>query len=258
MSVTPISTIFMSLIPTSPIPLSQLAPIAAAPPSFSVMSLFWGADPIVKMVMIALVMASVWSWAIIFSKILLLRRIQSMSFAFEESFWAGSSLEALYERLGNRPREPFSAVFCAAMAEWRRCFAKGKISADIRGNLHHRLERVMQVAVTRETGRLERHMGFLASVGSTAPFIGLFGTVWGIMNSFESIALAQNTSLTVVAPAIAEALFATALGLIAAIPAMVAYNKISGDLNAYGTRLDAFVQEFSGAIARQMDEGGVR
>lgn len=228
---------------------------AVSTPHFSVMSLFLQADLVVKLVMLSLVFASVWSWAITFSKLINLARIRKLSTIFEESFWSGSSLDAIYERTGNRARDPLSAVFCAAMAEWRRSFARGKPTSDIQGLVHERLERIMQVTVGREMGRLEKHMGFLASVGSTAPFVGLFGTVWGIMNSFEAIASAQNTSLTVVAPAIAEALFATALGLMAAIPTVIAYNKISSDLNQYGARLDAFVHEFGAIISRKMDEG---
>ncbi len=223
--------------------------------NFSVIALFTQADPMVKFVMISLVIASIVSWAIIFSKLIRLKQVKILSGAFEEAFWSGGSLDALYERTGNRPRDPISAVFCAAMVEWRRSFPKGRFSSDTRGLLHQRLERVMQVAVSREMEKLEKHVGVLASVGSTAPFMGLFGTVWGIMNSFESIAVAQNTSLTVVAPAIAEALFATALGLMAAIPTVIAYNKISGDLNLYGARLDAFVHEFGAIISRKMDEG---
>lgn len=236
-------------------PVSQaVAPLSAS--KFSIMALFFQADPVVKAVMVALVFASLWSWAIIFSKLLTLRRVQGRSTAFEEIFWSSNSLDAIYERTGNRPRDPLSAVFCAAMAEWRRCFSRGgRASSEAQGLIHQRVERVMHLTVNREMSQLEKRMGFLASVGSTAPFIGLFGTVWGIMNSFEAIASAQNTSLTVVAPAIAEALFATALGLIAAIPTVIAYNKISGDLNQYGARLDAFVQEFGALISRKMDEG---
>ena len=148
-------------------------------------------------------------------------------------FWSGNSLDDLYDRLGNRPFDPMSAVFVSAMREWRRSAQRGLSDLQQGEALHDRIDRVMQVTVGREMEQLERYMPFLASVGSTSPFIGLFGTVWGIMNSFNSIAATKNTSLAVVAPGIAEALFATALGLVAAIPAVVAYNKISNDLNRF-------------------------
>ena len=221
----------------------------------SIVSLFLQADMIVKLVLLLLVLASFWSWAVIFDKFLRLRRLSRDAESFEESFWSGGSLDDLYDRIGNRPLDPMASVFAAAMREWRRSAAKGlTASTSMRTSLQQRIERVMQVTVGREMERVERFMPFLATVGSTSPFVGLFGTVWGIMNSFQSIAAAKNTSLAVVAPGIAESLFATALGLVAAIPAVIAFNKFSTDFGRYSSRLDAFASEFSAILSRQLDE----
>jgi biopolymer transport protein TolQ len=221
----------------------------------SVFELFLQSDSIVKLAMLILLLASFWSWAIIFDKTLRLRRLKQAATSFEETFWSGGSLDDLFDRVGQRPLEPMSAVFAAAMREWRRSAAKGLLStASMRASLQQRIERVMHVTVGREMERVERFMSFLATVGSTAPFVGLFGTVWGIMNSFQSIAAAKNTSLAVVAPGIAESLFATALGLVAAIPAVIAYNKLSTDFGRYAGRLEAFAAEFSAILSRQLDE----
>jgi biopolymer transport protein TolQ len=221
----------------------------------SMWALFLRADLVVKVVMLMLMMASFWSWAIIFDKVIRMRRLNNKAEQFEESFWSGGSLEELYDRIGSRPIDPMSAVFVAAMREWRRSASKGGAASEVtKISLPQRIDRVMQVTLGREMERLERQMSFLASVGSTAPFIGLFGTVWGIMNSFQSIAATKNTSLAVVAPGIAEALFATALGLVAAIPAVVAYNKISSDLDRYAKKLEAFSGEFGAILSRQIEE----
>lgn len=221
----------------------------------SMWDLFWGADIVIKLVMLGLIAASIWSWTIIFYKVIRVRRLNSLADQFEETFWSGGPLDELFNRLQSRYTDPMSAVFCAAMREWRRSMSKGYTkAAGMRGTLEQRIERVMQVTVGREMDQLERHMGFLASLGTNAVIIGLFGTVLGIMSSFENIAAMQNTNLAVVAPGIAEALFATAIGLVAAIPAAIAYNKISSDLNRYGNRLDAFVSEFSAIISRQLEE----
>jgi len=228
---------------------------SAAAYDLSFWSLFLRADVIVKLVMAALALASFWCWTVIFEKSLRIRRVNTRTAQFEESFWSGGSLDELYDRVGGRPLDPMTAVFSAAMAEWRRALARGRIKDETaKQTLKERTERVMAITVTREMERLERYMTFLASVGSTAPFVGLFGTVWGIMNSFQSIAISKNTSLAVVAPGIAEALFATALGLVAAVPAVVAYNKISGDLARYAARLEAFAGEFSAVLSRQLEE----
>ena len=219
-------------------------------------TLFLQADWVVQLVMLSLIFSSVWCWTIIFSKLIRLRSLRSTAEKFEESFWSGGSLETLYDRVGTKPTDPLAAIFAAAMREWRRSTSKGKVSSrDQRETLHHRIERVMQVTLNREMELLERHLNFLASVGSTAPFIGLFGTVWGIMHSFQGIAQMQSTNLAVVAPGIAEALFATAIGLVAAIPAVLAYNKISTDLNRYVSRLEGFASEFGAIISRQLEEG---
>ena len=221
----------------------------------SILSLILRADIVVQAVMLMLAFASVWCWAIIFEKVIRIKRVNRRSDKFEDSFWSGGSLEDLFDRIGNNPSDPMSAVFSSAMREWRRGASRSVSNDVLKGGLQERIERVMQVTLGREMERLEKYMTFLASVGSTAPFIGLFGTVWGIMNSFQSIALSKNTSLAVVAPGIAEALFATALGLVAAIPAVLAYNKLSADLNRYANRLENFSHEFSSILSRQLDEG---
>ena len=236
-------------------PIDQVSLGGTIAHDLSIISLFMQADLIVKIVLFILLAASFWSWAVIFDKFMRLRRLSRDAESFEESFWSGGSLDDLYDRIGTRPLDPMSAVFAAAMREWRRSAAKGlTASSSMRASLQERIERVMQVTVGREMERLERFMPFLATVGSTSPFVGLFGTVWGIMNSFQSIAAAKNTSLAVVAPGIAEALFATALGLVAAIPAVVAFNKFSTDFGRYAGRLDAFSSEFSAILSRQLDE----
>ncbi len=222
---------------------------------FSMWSLFMRSDLIVKGVILILLFASLWCWAIIFEKTIGISRLNAGATKFEEIFWSGGSLDKLYERIGDHPRDPMSAVFVAAMREWKRTPAARLGELDTkRVGLAERIERVMQIALSREMDRAERYMTFLATTGATAPFIGLFGTVWGIMNSFESIALTKNTTLAVVAPGISEALFATALGLLAAIPAVVAYNKLSKDLDRYAGRLDSFAGEFSAILSRQMEE----
>jgi len=221
----------------------------------SIWSLFLNADWIVKLVILLLVVASFWTWTIIFEKAIRIRRLRAAAKQFEESFWSGGSLEELFDRIGNRPPDPMTSIFVAAMKEWRRSAAKGLlVTEQLRSSLQERIERVMDITLGREMEQLERHMTYLASIGSSAPFIGLFGTVWGIMNSFASIAASKNTSLAVVAPGIAEALFATALGLVAAIPAVLAYNKLSGDIGRYGQRLEAFAGEFGAILSRQLEE----
>ncbi|MGE5146299.1 MAG: protein TolQ [Candidatus Eiseniibacteriota bacterium] len=230
---------------------------AAAIGDMSLWGFFTRADIIVKAVMLILLLASFWSWAIIFEKIMQLRRVTRRTDKFEDSFWSGGSVDDLYDRVGERPGDPMSAMFSSAMREWRRSGTEGrrKAAESNSASLQQRIERVMQVTLTREMDRLERFTGFLATVGSTAPFVGLFGTVWGIMNAFTAIAAQKNTNLAVVAPGIAEALFATALGLVAAIPAVIAFNKITNDLGRYGNRLEGFSGEFSAILSRQIDEG---
>ena len=221
----------------------------------SIVSLFLSADLIVKAVLLMLFAASVWCWAIIFEKALRLRRLNGAAAGFDESFWSGGSLDTLYDRVAKLPGDPMSATFAAGMREWRHASDRGlTASGTMRASLQQRVERVMSLTIGREMAAIEKYMTFLASVGSTAPFLGLFGTVWGIMNSFTAIANTNNTSLAVVAPGIAEALFATALGLLAAIPAAVAYNKFATDIGRYGDRLDAFSVEFLSILSRHLEE----
>ncbi len=229
---------------------SGLAPVAH---DLSLWGLFLQADWVVKGVMIALLLASVWVWAIIFEKVTTLRRVKRAADSFEDRFWSGGSLEELHNREGENPSHPMAAIFGAGMREWRRSAGRGAFSDLAVTGMKERVDRAMGVAVNREMERLERWMVFLATVGSAAPFIGLFGTVWGIMNSFSAIAGMQNTNLAVVAPGIAEALFATAIGLIAAIPATIAYNKIASDLARFAGRLEAFAAEFGAILSRQAD-----
>ncbi len=226
-----------------------------APPSadLSLFGLFLQADVVVKLVMIVLLLASVWVWAIIIEKTLTLRRVNREANSFEDEFWSGGSLDVLYEREGTDPANPMAAVFGAAMSEWKRT-ARIAGSEIAKTSVRERVERAMNVTIMREMDRLERFMIFLASIGATAPFIGLFGTVWGIMHSFSAIAAMHNTDLAVVAPGIAEALFATAIGLVAAIPAVLAYNKLSNDLARFASRLEGFGTEFAAILSRQTEE----
>ena len=221
----------------------------------SLWGLFVQADWVVKLVMVGLLLASVWVWAIVFEKIASIRRANRQADAFEDSFWSGGSLDDLYRREGERPAHPIAAVFGAAMREWHRSADRLRGGGPVlaAAGTQERLDRAMTVTVQREMDRMERWMVFLASVGSVAPFIGLFGTVWGIMNSFTAIAGMQNTNLAVVAPGIAEALFATAIGLVAAIPAVLAYNKISTDLARFAGRLEGFASEFGAILSRQTE-----
>ncbi len=223
--------------------------------NLTIWGLFLEADIIVKAVIVILLLASFWSWAIIFEKILRMRRLGGLADDFEDSFWSGGSLDDLYDELDNQPPDPMSAIFVSAMREWRRStVGLGAKAERLKAGLKERIERIMDITLGREMQRLEKQMIFLASVGSSAPFIGLFGTVWGIMNAFTSIAAAKNTTLAVVAPGIAEALFATALGLVAAIPAVIGFNKLSTDLGRYSARLEAFSGEFTAILSRQLED----
>jgi biopolymer transport protein TolQ len=229
------------------------AALAAPSANLSLWGLFLQADVVVKLVMLILLLASVWVWAIIIEKSISLRRVNREANTFEDEFWSGGSLEELYEREGADPSNPIAAVFGAAMSEWRRSVKISGVEIG-RTAVRERIDRAMNVTIMREMERLERYMIFLASVGATAPFVGLFGTVWGIMHSFSAIAAMHNTDLAVVAPGIAEALFATAIGLVAAIPAVLAYNKLSNDLARYASRLEGFGAEFSAILSRQTEE----
>jgi biopolymer transport protein TolQ len=221
---------------------------------FSALGLFLQASIVVKFVMALLAFASIWSWGIIFDKSLRLRSLFRQAEQFEEKFWSGGSLEELFERIGQRPKDPMSTIFIAAMREWRRSSGKGGLPSAAAGpGLAERIDRVMKISLEREMDTLNRRMIFLASTGSVSPFLGLFGTVWGIMSTFTAIGAASDTSLATVAPGIAEALFATALGLVAAIPAVVGFNKISSDLSRYALRLENFAGEFGAILSRQLD-----
>jgi biopolymer transport protein TolQ len=227
--------------------------LGAAGGDLSLWGLFLQADIVVKLVIFMLIVASVWVWAIVYEKTTTIRRANRAADAFEDRFWSGGSLEELYDEEGAKPTHPLAAVFGAAMTEWRR--SARVAGADMaRSGVRDRVERAMGVTIQREMDVMERWMVFLASVGATAPFIGLFGTVWGIMHSFSAIAAMHNTNLAVVAPGIAEALFATAIGLVAAIPAVLAYNKISNDLSRMAARMEGFATEFGGILSRQSEE----
>ena len=216
----------------------------------SIFGLFWSAHIVVKLVMIGLLIASIWVWAIAIDKTILYARTRKAMERFEKTFWSGQSLEELYRTLSARPSHSMAALFVAAMREWKRS-VEGQVRSF--AGLQMRIEKVMDVTISREMEQLDRRLLFLATVGSTAPFIGLFGTVWGIMTSFQAIAASKNTNLAVVAPGIAEALFATALGLLAAIPAVIFYNKFAADSSRLSQRLEAFADEFSAIVSRQID-----
>jgi biopolymer transport protein TolQ len=204
-------------------------------------------------VMIGLLLASIWVWAIVVDKLILFSRTRKSMDRFEQAFWSGQSLEDLYRTLSSRPNTSMAALFVAAMREWKRSI-EGQ--ARSLAGLQMRIEKVMDVTIAREIERLERRLLVLATVGSAGPFVGLFGTVWGIMTSFQAIATSQNTSLTVVAPGIAQALFATAVGLMAAIPATIFYNKFSAEVNKQAHRMEGFADEFAAILSRQIDERG--
>ena len=216
---------------------------------FSILSLFLRADFIVKSVIIILIASSVYSWAIIFDKIIMFRKINKESEDFEERFWKSKSAETFYNSLPAALDNPMAQLFKDSMQAVMKSRSKTNIS--------QRLENILEVNIEKQMNVVNNKFTFLATVGSTAPFIGLFGTVWGIMNSFQSIAVSKDTSLAVVAPGIAEALLATALGLVAAIPAVIAYNKLSNNLNTYALRLQNFASEFEALLSRHLSEQNV-
>tara|TARA_B100000989_G_scaffold149192_1_gene111245 strand:+ start:180 stop:854 length:675 start_codon:yes stop_codon:yes gene_type:complete len=207
---------------------------------FSLMSLFLRADVVVKSVIIILIVASIYSWAIIIEKFKMFKKINQSTVEFEEKFWKSKSAESFYSNLPANKDDPMSNVFRKTM--------QAVLKSKSRSNLNEKLTSLLESNIVTEVSLLEKNFSFLATVGSTAPFIGLFGTVWGIMNSFQSIAVSRNTSLAIVAPGIAEALFATALGLLAAIPAVVAYNKFNNDSKKYTQRLENFAKRFLSII----------
>ena len=230
------------------------ASLASDALDFSIFSLFLRADFVVKSVIIILVFASIYSWTIIAGKLVRMKRLKQLDKEFEEIFWSGNSFEDLYETFNYNKSDPKSKIFCSAITEWKKSNRDSSLlQSDGLNSLKERMTRSMQVTFNKESEKIEKNLTFLATAGSTAPFIGLFGTVWGIMNSFKSIAIAQNTNLSVVAPGIAEALFATALGLFVAIPAVVAYNKITSDLSKYFISLETFMDEFTTIFFRQLE-----
>lgn len=231
---------------------------AAVAHHFSMLGMFLQADWVVKLVMIGLVMASFWCWTIIFEKFFLFRRIKDKAARFESEFWSSEALDKFYEKTKKRVNHPMAVMFVAAMEEWFRSKNTNAGSSVLapqgfRISLKERIVQVMLVARNREVENLERGLGLLATTGSAAPFVGLFGTVWGIMNSFHAIAASKNTSLVAVAPGIAEALFATAIGLFAAIPAVIAYNKFNMEVTRYSNKLDDFSTEFDTILSRQLE-----
>ncbi|WBU60324.1 protein TolQ [Paracoccus albus] len=219
---------------------------------FSLIALFMRASLIVKIVMVVLILASFWSWAIIIQKLLKIGAARAEAAKFDRTFWSGEPLDDLYDRVGEHPRGSAERIFAAGMGEWRK--SQDDLGAMIPGT-QSRIDRAMNVAIGREEARLTRGLSLLATIGSTAPFIGLFGTVWGIKTAFEQIAISQDTSFTTVAPGIAEALLATALGLLAAIPAVIFYNKFIADADRLGANYENFADEFSTILSRQLNEG---
>jgi biopolymer transport protein TolQ len=262
--------------PTGPAPQSQeLQPPSAAPTTnvdvtqsegqlnpevggISIVSLFMRADWIVRSVFALLVLASLWSWTIIINKGLALSTLKRRADKFEKTFWSGLSLDELYGQFAQKADHPLAAVFVSALREWRRAFEGGAPREAVLPGVKTRIEKAMSVTILREMDGIERQLGVLATIGSTAPFVGLFGTVWGIMNSFSAIAAQHNTTLSVVAPGIAEALFATAMGLLAAIPAVIFYNRFINESARYNNRLNGFADEFSAILSRQLDEKAAR
>ena len=223
---------------------------AAQEIDFSMWALFARATFTVQMVMLVLILASVWSWAIIWTKHRLFRVARAEAAEFEDAFWSGEPLEQLYETIGPNPDGRSERIFAAGMTEWERSHKTG---GGMIPGAQVRIDRSMDVAIQKETEELQSGLTILATVGSTAPFIGLFGTVWGIMNAFIEIGQSQSTSLAVVAPGIAEALLATGLGLLAAIPAVIFYNKLSADADRIVGGYEAFADEFATILSRQLD-----
>jgi len=222
----------------------------------SPIQLFFEADIVVKGVVVLLLLLSVWSWTVIVQKFLAFMATNRLADQFEGNFWSGGNLEELYDQIAQSPKQdPMSAVFASGMREWRRA-PTSKLNTGTEGlkaSLRQRIDRAMDLSIGKQLARLENQLTILASIGQAAPFIGLFGTVWGVIDAFQTIAAEGSTSLVAVAPPIAEALFATALGLVAAIPASIAYNKFSSDLGKFGDRLDTFSGEFGAILSRQLD-----
>ena len=233
-----------------PILQTPLEPVHSG--DFSFWSLFLRADWVVKAVMVLLALASIWSWVVAIDKFIMFRMLKRRATDFEDTFWSGRTLDELSAALGNDTRDPMARVFAAAMREYNE---SGTVPVRSDTATHERIDSVMNLVINRELAKAERGMPVLATVASASVFVGLFGTVWGIMNAFRAIAISQNTNLSVVAPGIAEALFATALGLIAAIPALVFYNLYRADLERYGGRLEGYADELSAILSRKLNKG---
>lgn len=223
---------------------------AGTPVDFSLIALFARASLTVQIVMLILILASFWAWSIIIRKLITFAAARRDAEKFDRAFWSGQPLDDLYDRIGEEPKGASERIFSAGMTEWRRSH---RDDGGLIAGTPARIDRAMSVAINRESDKLTSGLPFLATVGSTAPFIGLFGTVWGIKTAFEEIAISQNTSLAVVAPGIAEALVATALGLLAAIPAVILYNKLSADSDRLAGNYESFADEFSTILSRQLD-----
>jgi biopolymer transport protein TolQ len=234
------------------------APHGDVAASFSIVPMFLRADLLGKGVMILLLAASLWSWTIIFNKLMLLASLKRKAKRFDKLFWSGQSLDELYQQFAAHNDHPLAAMFIAGLREWRRAFEGGTPRENALPGIKERIDKAMSVTVLRETDGIEKQLGMLATIGSISPFVGLFGTVWGIMNSFAAIAARHDTTLAVVAPGIAEALFATAMGLLAAIPAVIFYNRFVAEIGRYVNQLDAFADEFSAILSRQLDEKALR
>ncbi len=217
---------------------------------FSFLALFLRASFTVKLVMILLIIASFWAWAIIIQKHINFRRARTESSFFDQAFWSGEPLDELFDTIAGQPTGASQKIFSAGMLEWRRSHRQ---DGGLIAGAQARIDRSMDVAIAKESEQLSKGLPFLATVGSTAPFVGLFGTVWGIKTAFEEIAIQQNTNLAVVAPGIAEALLATGLGLLAAIPAVIFYNKLSSDSDQIVSGYEAFADEFATILSRQLD-----
>lgn len=220
--------------------------------SLSMYGMFMDADIFMKTLILGLLFASVCCWAIIFDKMFLFKRIRQGMKVFEEQFWSGGSLEAIYNNNVQNPRNPLALIFVTAIKEFRRSLTENKKAAGIK--IQERIDKVMQIAIDKQVDKLETKMVFLASTGSVAPLLGLFGTVWGIMDSFNSIGMTQSTNIAAVAPGVATALFTTAVGLIAAIPAVIAYNKLSNDIDRISHRMETFSDELSAILSRQIEQ----
>jgi len=233
-----------------------MPPAAVTADTFNIVTLFMNADWVVKFVMLGLASASLWSWAIIIDKIIRLTKLGRAADRFEDKLGSGRSMEDIAQEAGPDPDDALPRMLQSALREWREARAKGAMSETQAAMLGQRIDRVLDSIIARESQRVESGLGLLAIVATASPFVGLFGTVWGIMHAFQSIAVQKNTSLAVVAPAIAEALFATAIGLAAAIPAYIAYNKFSTDAGRFAARLESFADDLTTAIQRRLGERG--